>query len=480
MQLIDYRRRLLLGLPLALPLALAAWPSAAQTYPAAAPPPPPAPAAPPAPAPDAAAQRIAPDAPAPVRLALLLGNGLYPSPHDLPPIHKNVRDLGAALEQRDFRVSTALDLDPAAQRRTIQAFAAEARAAPPDATVLFYFAGHGLQVDAENLMLGAGVAPNARPEVLLSGSLHLQRDIVEQLPRRSSGLTITVIDACRVDLRAALAAQDGLNQVEAPPGCLIVFSTAAGRPAIAPARETDNTFYTASLVKLLRSADDALSFSDLFRLVKLDVQQTMLSHPVPVIRQFAQVPFIAENTQVKVRLSPRPTPEEALQRAADEQAAWSELEASLWPAEVARLAEAYQARWPGTARAGSAQVSQAGAEDAVRALASPQVRLYRSAFQPRSTQPGWLAEWHKAARGDKDAAARIARAYRNGSGDIPRDDNRYEGWLQYASALGNGIACYELAVWYRRQGQPVPAAQFEARSRELGYTPPPTLDHYRK
>lgn len=449
----DTRRRRLLALPLALAPALAARPAAAQ--------------------PTGIAN-------APVRLALLLGNALYPSPHDLPPIHKNVRDLGAALEQRDFRVTAMLDLDPAGQRRAIQAFAAQARAAPPDATVLFYFAGHGLQVDAENLMLGAGVAPNARPDVLLSSSLHLQRDIVEPLPRRSSGLTITVIDACRVDLRAALAAQDGLNQVEAPPGCLIVFSTAAGKPAIAPARETENTFYTASLVKLLQTADDALSFSDLFRLVKLDVQQTMLSHPVSVVRQFAQVPFIAENTQVRVRLSNRPTPDEAVQRAAEEQAAWSELEASLWPADVGRLAGSYLQRWPGTARAASAQVSQAGAEDAVRALGSPQVRLYRGAFQPRTAQPGWLAEWHKAARGDKDAAARIARAYRNGSGDIAPDENRYEGWMQYAAALGNGIACYELAVWYRRQGQPVPAAQYEARSRELGYTPPPTLDHYRK
>lgn len=447
----DAERRRLLALPLALPLALAGAAAAAQ-----------------------------PAAEGPVRLALLVGNGLYPAPHDLPPIHKNVRDLAEALEQRDFRVTTALDQDPAAQRRAIAAFAAQARAAPNDATVFFYFTGHGLQVDAENLMLGAGVAPNARAEQLLAGSLRLQRDIVEQLPRRSSGLTITVIDACRVDLRAALAAQDGLNQVEAPPGCLIVFSTGAGKPAIAPARESDNTFYTASLVKLLRTADDALSFSDLFRLVKLDVQQTMLNHPLAVIRQFAQVPFIAENTQVQVRLARRPEPEAPAARAVDEQQAWDELDASLWPADVARLAEEYVGRWPGTARGASARVALEGAGDAVRALRGSEVRLYRGAFQPRTTQPGWLAEWHKAARGDKDAAARIARAYRDGAGDIGRDANRYEGWLQYAAALGNGIACYELAVWYRRQGQPVPAAQYEARARELGYTPPPTLDHYRK
>ena len=42
------------------------------------------------------------------------------------------------------------------------------------------------------------------------------------------------------------------------------------------------------------------------------------------------------------------------------------------------------------------------------------------------------------------------------------------------------IASYELAVHYRRQGQPAPAAQYESRARELAYTPPPTLDHSRK
>jgi hypothetical protein len=419
-----------------------------------------------------------------VRLALLIGNRVYPSPHDLPPVHKNIRDLTAALEQRDFKVTAAVDLDPAALRQAIQTFSAQARLAPPDATVLFYFTGHGMQVDAENLMLGAGIAPNAREDTLLKGSLHLTRDVVDQLPRRNTGLSIAVVDACRVDLRAALQANDGFNQVEAPPGCLIVFSTAAGKPAIASSRETDNTFYTASLVKLLRSAADELSFSDLFRLVKLDVQQTMLSHPIPVIRQFAQVPFIAENTQVRFRLSPKPEfeapPAVPQTNAAEEANAWRELEASMWPADVFKLAEEYLQRYPMSGRIGSVQVSREGANEAMRALRGSDVRLYRSAFHPKTSQAGWLAEWRKAARGDKDAAARIGRAYQRGEGDIAVDNNRYEGWMQYAAALGNGIACYELAVWYRRQGQPVPAAQYEARARELGYTPPPTLDHYRK
>src|SRR6185437_6699583 len=192
-------------------------------------------------------------------------------------------------------------------------------------------------------MLGSGVAPDARVETLVSSSLQLRRDVIDQLPRRASGLTIAVVDACRRSLRAALKATDGFNQVEAPLGCLIVFSTDAGKPAIAPAVDTLNTFYTASLVKLLGSSDGETSFSDLFRLVKFDVQETMENYPVAAIRQFTQIPFIAENTQVRFPLALRPEAQAAPPKfsAEDEAAAWRSLEESLWPADVVKLADAY-------------------------------------------------------------------------------------------------------------------------------------------
>lgn len=415
------------------------------------------------------------------RLALLIGNRVYPAPFDLPPTHKNVVDLDAALKQRGFQVTSTMDQTPEQQRATVQAFAQRAAAAPPDATVLYYFTGHGMQVDAENLMLGAGVRPDAPAATLLSSSLHLKRDVVDVLPRRPSGLTIAVVDACRTSLRAALAATDGFNQMEAPLGCLIVFSTGAGKPAIAPAVETLNTFYTASLVKLLQQASDDISFSDLFRLVKSDVTQTMQNHPIAAIRQFTQVPFIAENTQVRFLLSTRPPePPAAKFSAEDEAKAWAELQASLWPSDVVKLAEAYLQRYPQSRLAGGAQVAREGAAEAARVLRGNEVRLYRSAFQPRTGSETWLSEWNKAARGDKDAAARIGRAYLDGTPEIGADANRYEGWMQYASALGNGIASYELAVYYRRQGQPAPASQYEARAKDLGYTPPASLDNQRK
>jgi hypothetical protein len=416
----------------------------------------------------------------PPRLALLIGNRDYPEGEDLPPIHKNVRDLRAVLEKRGFTVDDGLDLDLAQSRAAVQAFAAKVRAAPADCTALFYFSGHGAQVDAENLLVAARANPKARPEVLQRNSLTLSGDVLGPLPNRPAGLTIAVIDACRTSLRD-VALGEGLNQVEAPPGKLIAFATGAGRPAIAPADDTRHTFYTASLVKLLESASDEISFSDLFRLVKYDVQNTMLNHPLALLRRFAQFPFIAENTQLRRRLAPLPPPEVAAAaappppRPRDEAEDFARLEAAIWPAEVARLAEDYLRNHAASPLAGSAIVAREGAREAAKALRSRDVQLFRSAFMPSADGGGsGLDELSKAGRGDKDAAARIARRLGRG------ERGRYEGWLQYASELGNGIAAYELALHYRREAQPLLADRYEKRALDLGYTPPPSLDNTRK
>ncbi|CAD5372693.1 CASPASE_P20 domain-containing protein [Rubrivivax sp. A210] len=438
--------------------------------------------------------QTATEGPEPPRLALLIGNRDYPEGEDLPPIHKNVRDLRAALEKRGFTVSEGLDLDLAQARKAMDDFGAKVRAAPPDATVLFYFSGHGAQVDSENLLVSARTSPKALPDNLARASLMLRTGVVGQLPLRPQGLTIAIIDACRTTLREVSRGGGGLNQVEAPPGCLIAFATGAGKPAIAPADDTRNTFYTASLVKLLETSSDEISFYDLFHLVKSDVQDTMLNHPVPLLRQFAQYPFIAENTRIQRRLAPRAAAAAAVAGTAAsavaapslpprfednaEEQDYARLQSAIWPPEVARLATEYLAKHPKSRLAGSAEVAREGAAEAAKILRRNDVRLFRSAFDlPAGNTGDIAADLTKAARGNKDAAARLGRSYR---AKDAADRGRYEGWLQYAAALGNGIASYELALHYRRFDQPLLAAQFESRALDLGYTPPPSLDNTRK
>ena len=446
---------------------------------------------------NAAASAAAPAAsppppPDPARLALVIGNRRYPGKYELPSIHKNARDMQLALQQRGFATTLLLDADTTAARQAVEAFIARAQAAPDDATVFFYFSGHGAQVNAENLLLAADVAPSGTPDNLQKGSLSLFRDVVQRLPRRPQGLTVAVVDACRTDPKPSAPGADGLNQVEAPPGCLIAFSTGAGKAAIAPIRESLTTFYTGALVEQLATATDDLSFSDLFRLVKIKVQRTMLNHRIDQIRQFAQYPFIAENTRVsmpvvsarQLALTRQRASGEALARQqrdrAEEDRDWAQLQVSTWAPDLLRAAESFRQRWPGSGRAGAAEVAAEGAREAAGILRRNDVRLYRRSFEPDASRDAvYNADLRKAARGDKDAAARVGRQWatpdRAGAAL-----SRYEGWMQFAAELGNGIASYELALHYRRRDQPQPAARWEARARELGYTPPATLEHYRK
>jgi hypothetical protein len=426
--------------------------------------------------------------PDPKRLALLIGNRDYPTPFDLPPIHKNVRDLGAALARRGFSVKEIFDASLGDAKSEVEAFAAKVRAAPPDAVVLFYYSGHGAQVDARNLLLSAKSKPDAASDDVKKNSLTLLQDVIERLPSRPDGLTIAVIDACRTGTGAG-----GLNQVVAPPGCMIVFSTGAGKPALAPAVETVNTFFTGSLVKHLDAESDEMPFSDLFRFVRIDVFRTMRNHPIKAVQSFAQDPFIAENTRVSVALAPpkAPAPVGAVPAVPasapapgsselDEQEDWKKMQAAHWPADIAKLAGEYLVHHPKSKRSASAEVVLRGANDAAAILQRPGIRLYRSSFVPRDQSVAdEVADFFKASRGDKDAAARIGGRSKTGatSGSAV---SRYEGWLQYAAELGNGIASYDLALHFRASDQPQDAARWEAKAIELGYTPPVSMDNVRK
>jgi len=223
------------------------------------------------------------------------------------------------------------------------------------------------------------------------------------------------------------------------------------------------------------------TFPELMQLVRSDVRETMLAHPVAAIRQLAQDPFIADHTGVRLTVEPRRAgvnPQAVVD--IDEEAELKKLEQLAWPAEVLQVCEAFLEARPQSPFAAGVQVARDGARAAVKALKRNDVRLYRAAFSLAEDMPAeQRQDLLRCGRGDKDAAARMAGRFR-GYGDSSASQSRYEGWLQFATALGNGIASYELARHFRTTGQPLLASQFESRARDLGYTPPPDLDNVRK
>ena len=62
-----------------------------------------------------------------------------------------MHDLKAALEKRGFKVRDALDLPPEAALALVNDFAKDVAKADDDALVMFYFSGHGMQVERQEL-----------------------------------------------------------------------------------------------------------------------------------------------------------------------------------------------------------------------------------------------------------------------------------------------------------------------------------------
>ena len=158
----------------------------------------------------------------------------------------------------------------------------------------------------------------------------------------------------------------------------------------------------------------------------------------------------------------------------------AELQQAVWPADIVRLADQYLNRYPNAGWSGSASALRERAGMTMVVLKRNDVRLYRSAFQAATDVAELQDDVRRAALGDIDAAVRLAHLHQRGEAGMAQDMNRYVGWLQYASMLGDDRASYELALHFRRESQPVLAAKYEARAVELGFTPPRDLDHFRK
>jgi hypothetical protein len=150
-----------------------------------------------------------------------------------------------------------------------------------------------------------------------------------------------------------------------------------------------------------------------------------------------------------------------------------------WPADIVTVGERYVASYPQGPLAAVTRDELERARNTRRLLERSDIRLYRGDFVARGA-PGLHDDVRKAALADKAAAARVARLYRDGEGGVAANADRYVGWMQYAAALGNAEASYELAVHYRKASLPALAAPYEARAEELGYKAPPALDHVRK
>ena len=409
------------------------------------------------------------------RRALVIGNTAYsPDPQSIPSSRKNATDVAAALGDLGFEVKREVDSSTQAMRASLKDFFEGVRGGSDPPLGVLYYTGHGLQYLGENYVVPSDVNLAQKAEGIARSSINVDREVLAQATLPNDGTCVLIFDACRNDPskgREDLAGS--FNQVIPPRGTIITYSTAAGRYAIAPRSAEANSIYTGILVDELRKANAQITVKDFLDAVRFRVRRYMSEHQDAFLRKHAQDPEVAANLSLRLSFALEKPPLLAIEETARkaEQDDWAVIERTIEPAERAKLLKAFIDRHPQSRflQAAQVQLERAAISEAANEKTRVQIEKDVGDSEFRSDQA-------KALDGDKDAAYRVAQMFKDGTNSLRRDERRTVQWLRLASELGNGIASYQLYLYYRDRKLDREAVRYENAAREQGYTPPPRLD----
>jgi len=229
------------------------------------------------------------------KVALVIGNAQYKSsPLVNPP--NDARVMADVLRQSGVEVYLMLDADANRMRNGVAELHRRANSQEVN-TTFFYYAGHGMQLDWRNFLIGID-AKITKPEDVPKFSIDLT-DVVS-LDRAikatdSDHQLIVILDACRDNpFRQAISLpQKGLSQMDAPPNTLLAFSTAPGQFAFDG--EGENSMYTSMLAKEL--ALPGVSLESALKRVRTGVRIASLGQ---------QIPWESTSLENTVYLKPKP------------------------------------------------------------------------------------------------------------------------------------------------------------------------------
>ncbi len=184
-----------------------------------------------------------------VRLALVIGNGKYVNAPALGNPANNSADLAKALRSVGFEVIEQQDASREAMTKALREFSARLRGTE---VALFFYAGHGIQLNGENYLLPVDADIQSPADVRFNT---VDLTDIQQEMEGSGRVNIIILDACRNNPFADRLTQSGraapsrgLGRIDAAgEGSLIVYSTQPNNVALDGAGR--NSPFTAALLK---------------------------------------------------------------------------------------------------------------------------------------------------------------------------------------------------------------------------------------
>ncbi|HEY5690193.1 MAG TPA: caspase family protein [Cyclobacteriaceae bacterium] len=182
------------------------------------------------------------------RMALVIGNANYGSAAKLNNTTNDANSMEKVLKDLGFDVIKILDGTYEQMKNSIYAFGDQIH----DVDVsLFYYAGHGLEVDGTNYLVPIDANISSALDVKLK-AIPMTGVLRTMELTNDEGLNMIILDACRNNPfpTGRRSGGSGLARVQAPSGTLIAYATDPG--SVASDGDSDNGLYTGELVKQLR------------------------------------------------------------------------------------------------------------------------------------------------------------------------------------------------------------------------------------
>lgn len=164
------------------------------------------------------------------QLAFLIGNGAYPESPLSNPANDAV-DLTAKLAELGFEATRIVDSSVKEMDLQLGEFGAKLTVGYE--VGLFFFAGHGMQIDGVNYLTAVDTDFNREVDAKYS-SLPLNK-VIDTMEAAGTRLNILILDACRTnpyERRWRAGAPRGLAPVYAPKGMIVAYATSPGQVAL--------------------------------------------------------------------------------------------------------------------------------------------------------------------------------------------------------------------------------------------------------
>ena len=208
------------------------------------------------------------------RIALVIGNSDY----KVAPLKNSVNDatdISKQLKKLGFEVDTLLNVTYKQMILGINRFG---KSLNQNNTVgLFFFAGHGLQINNNNFLLPLGAVIEDETDVEFE-AINAAR-VLAKMSFNESGLNIMILDACRNNpfSRSFRSASRGLTLMRPPSGSLILYATEPGK--VAADGSGRNGLFTEKLLANINTK--GIKVEEMFKQTTIEVSRVSNKKQIP-------------------------------------------------------------------------------------------------------------------------------------------------------------------------------------------------------